>query len=302
MHNIDTKESFWKIPDGLKDAVDAFDKAEESKKRGEIEPESLIEGGDEENIKTEVKGSDSRHTPAGDDHKPPDDPDDGEDSSDYEMVEVTDDEGDAEGSSSKRQRVEDETPAGPQEFNEDDIAFQLAAMEADYEGEDYDEGEDLGQDIDAQPVADTETENAEVFKAMLDEYKINPYSTWDSIIEEGKIVHDDRYTLLPNMRARKEVWGEWSRARITELKEQRLKEEQKNVCPEYILPSPFVNEILINSSRSPSYPIWLSLRFTQPLSSTGPNFVESTRKLPRCRTHTSPTKIGRSTTATTSLA
>ena len=27
---------------------------------------------------------------------------------------------------------------------------------------------------------------------------LSPYSLWDKIIEEGRIVEDDRYTVLPN--------------------------------------------------------------------------------------------------------
>lgn len=149
-------------------------------------------------------------------------------SEEYEEVEVTDDE-DAE-NPSKRQKTEEDIFDQPVEFNEDDIAYQLAAMGHDYgldpgeygggEGEDLEEG--------AEGLALTEEDSSALFKDMLNDHHINPYSPWDKIIEASHIIEDDRYIVLPNMKSRKEVWGEWSRERILRLKEQREKEEKKD--------------------------------------------------------------------------
>lgn len=149
-------------------------------------------------------------------------------SEEYEEVEVTDDE-DAE-NPSKRQKTEEDIFDQPVEFNEDDIAYQLAAMGHDYgldpgeygggEGEDLEEG--------AEGLALTEQDSSALFKDMLNDHHINPYNPWDKIIEASHIIEDDRYIVLPNMKSRKEVWGEWSWERILRLKEQREKEEKKD--------------------------------------------------------------------------
>jgi hypothetical protein len=151
-----------------------------------------------------------------------------EESEEYEEVEVTDEE-DAE-NPSKRQKTGEENPDRPVEFNEDDIAYQLAAMGQDYgldpgeygggEGEDLEEG--------AEGLALTQEDSSALFKDMLNDHHINPYSQWDKVIEASHIVEDDRYIVLPNMKSRKEVWVEWSRERILWLKERREKEETKD--------------------------------------------------------------------------
>ncbi|KAI1326755.1 hypothetical protein F5Y16DRAFT_400065 [Xylariaceae sp. FL0255] len=163
--------------------------------------------------------------------------------SDYEEVEVTDDEreegeGDEnagneagdEDRPSKRQRTEE--PDLPVEFNEDDIAFQLQAMGADYgldQGE-YDDGTDPSTWAEgaegAIPFSDTDAR--ELFKDMLTDHKINPFSPWDKLIEEGRIIDDARYTVLSTMKARKEVWEEWSREGIKRVKEERAKQAKRD--------------------------------------------------------------------------
>ncbi|KAI0201611.1 hypothetical protein F4808DRAFT_106876 [Astrocystis sublimbata] len=163
--------------------------------------------------------------------------------SDYEEVEVTDSEdegqqgGDAEdgdnGESappSKRQRTEDPADDMPVEFNEDDIAFQLQAMGADYglDPGEYDDGNPEDWPEGAEGLPFSEADAKELFKDLLNDFGINPYSPWDKLIEEGRVFDDARYTVLTSMKARKEVWEEWSRERIQVLKEQRAKEEKKD--------------------------------------------------------------------------
>lgn len=150
------------------------------------------------------------------------------DSEEYEEIEVTDDE---EGeNSSKRQKIGDSGIDQQVEFNEDDIAYQLAAM-----GEDYglDAGEyrvDQEEDLEerAEGLALTQEDANALFRDLLDDYYISPYATWEKIIEAGHIVEDERYIVLPNMKSRREVWSAWSRDRIQLLKEHREQEEKQD--------------------------------------------------------------------------
>lgn len=156
--------------------------------------------------------------------------DDGNESSEYEEVEVTDDED--EENPTKRQRTDEDDGAAdePVEFNEDDIAYQLAAMGQEYgldQGE-YDDGhmEDWEEGVEGLALSDEDA--MALFKDLLNDYGINPYSPWEKLVEEGKLVDDTRYTALTSMKARKEAWEEWSREKIRFLREQRAKEEKKD--------------------------------------------------------------------------
>ncbi|KAF3068363.1 Pre-mRNA-splicing factor dre4 [Daldinia childiae] len=163
--------------------------------------------------------------------------------SDYEEVEVTDDEGEEEKTDEavededkdnerppKRQRTEDPTADIPVEFNEDDIAYQLQAMGDEYglDPGEYDDGNPDAWPEGAEGLPLSETDAIELFKDLLNDYGINPYSSWEKLIEEGRIIEDGRYTVLNTMKARKDAWEEWSRERIQILKEQRAKEEKKD--------------------------------------------------------------------------
>ncbi|KAI1171113.1 hypothetical protein F4777DRAFT_566592 [Nemania sp. FL0916] len=159
--------------------------------------------------------------------------------SDYEEVEVTDDEQEAgedddpDGDDvhpSKRQRTEEPIDDMPVEFNEDDIAYQLQAMGEDYglDPGEYDDGNPEDWPEGAEGLPFSEADAKELFKDLLNDFGINPYSSWDKLIEEGRIFDDSRYTALSTMKARKDVWEEWSRDRIQELKIQRAREEKKD--------------------------------------------------------------------------
>lgn len=151
-----------------------------------------------------------------------------EDSDELEEVEVTDDEDDE--NPLKRQKTEEGDVDQPVEFNEDDIAYQLAAMGQDYglDPGEYGEGEGENLEEGAEGLALAEEDSSALFKDMLDDYHIDPYTHWDKIIEAGHIVEDDRYIILSNMKSRKEVWGEWSREQIQRRKEQRERAEKKD--------------------------------------------------------------------------
>ncbi len=158
------------------------------------------------------------------------------DSDSYEEVEVTDDEGDAdqEGAEpSKRPRLtnqedQEAPPSGPVEFNEDDIAWQLAPMEADAQSNysDYDnldpETQEVEDEDEGLPL--TDQDNIALFRSLLDSSTISPYSTFERLIEDTRVVEDPRYIALPTVSARKEAFSAWSKDRIAEL--QALKAEQ----------------------------------------------------------------------------
>ncbi|KAK0617618.1 hypothetical protein B0T14DRAFT_396722, partial [Immersiella caudata] len=210
--------SYWRIPEKLMPAILELDQARIRQKA--IGDTSKQEG--EPGEATASLGPMAKHT--SEKEQPHD-----YDSSEYEEVEVTDDEGDgdgAEGSAPKRQRTEEPGYDQPAEFTEADIAAQLAAMNAEYGSDmDYDNPDDDEYD-DTPPLSDADARA--LFKDLLDDFKINPYSPWEKLIEEGKVIPDPRYTVLPTTRARKEVWEEWSREKITHLKALRATEEKKD--------------------------------------------------------------------------
>lgn len=164
-----------------------------------------------------------------------------ESDSEYEVIEVTDTEGEDEDGEepatsglSKDKHVMDEEPQqddGLVEFGEADIAYQLAAMGEDYGldqgeyGEAYDEEWEEGAE--GLPLS---TEDAShLFRDLLDDYGISPFTPWDKVIadeSEASILNDDRYTVLPNMRSRKETFDAWAKEKAAQLKEQRAAMEK----------------------------------------------------------------------------
>ncbi|KAL8962065.1 MAG: hypothetical protein Q9193_001481 [Seirophora villosa] len=227
VYNPQQNESFWKFPPDVMKAVVEYDRAEREKRKHE-EHKSVDD--DTEDISQQApQASTTAATgplPLNAQERPDDPP---LESDEYEEVEVTDEDED-EDINAKRQKLEDNGSEQPVEFNEDDIAYQLAAMGQDYgldPGEYGDlEGQDLEEGAEGLPLS--EEDASALFQDMLDDHHINPYSPWEKLIEEGHIIADDRYTVLPNMKARKEVWGNWSRDRIQRLKDQREKEEKRD--------------------------------------------------------------------------
>jgi len=144
-----------------------------------------------------------------------------ENDEEYEEVEVTDDEGD-EGNVSKRQRTEEASGDQPPEMGEDDLAWQLAQMEEMEMGQDYDEEYD-----DKEPALSEEDCKA-LFKELLDDTGISPFTPWDKILEDGVLYDDERYKALPNMVARKECFNEWSRDKAQFLKEEKARQSKRD--------------------------------------------------------------------------
>ena len=220
MWNKDTNESFWKFPPDVMLAVVEFDRKErekrERKERGEpsdaeeddamAEIEAELAAAEEEVEVVEVDGEAGM-----------------EDEEEYEEVEVTDDEGEEASNAPKRQRTDG--PSGHQQLDneDDDLAWQLAQMEAmEAEG-----GEEEEYYEDEEPVL-SEEDCKTLFKELLDDKRVSPYTPWDKILEDGVLYDDDRYKALPNMAARKECFNEWSREKMQYLKEEKAKQQKRD--------------------------------------------------------------------------
>lgn len=235
VYNPEKNESFWKIPPDVMKGVNEFEKQKREKR---IRPERS-ETSDAENDEQRVVEAELAAAANGAPTAAPA-PGTGlatnpetnrsaldSDGEEYEEVEVTDHED--EENPSKRQKTE-ENVEQPVEFNEDDIAFQLAAMGQNYGLDPGEYGDGDGEDLEegAEGLALTEEDARALFKDMLSDCAISPYTTWEKVIEAGHIVEDERYTVLPNMKSRKEVWGQWTRDAIQRLKNQQEKEEKKD--------------------------------------------------------------------------
>jgi hypothetical protein len=218
VYNVEKDQSYWRIPEKLKEGILELDQQRIKEKADAAAKEKQKA---EEIVQPQQDAPQNGHE--GD-----------EDSSEYEEVEVTDDED--EENPAKRQRTEDPVPDQPVEFNEDDIAYQLAAMGQEYgldQGE-YDDGEMEEWEEGAEGMGISEEDSIALFKDLLNDSGINPYSPWDKLVEEGRLVDDIRYTALSTMKARKEVWEEWSKEKIKVLRELRAKVEKKDPMIPYL--------------------------------------------------------------------
>ncbi|MCJ1313161.1 hypothetical protein MMC25_006838 [Agyrium rufum] len=229
VHNPEENVSLWRFPPEVMKAVVEYDISEQEKRerheRGEASPSGEKLGSSQ--------GAEGAPTLPKPEVAPPREGEGQNDDSDYEEVEVTDEEDDDAENPTKRSKLlgeEDEGEAGPVEFNEDDIAYQLATMGEDYglDPGEYGNGEEEEWEEGAEGLGLTEDDSQALFFDLLDDHHINPYTPWEKIIEEGRIIDDDRYVALTTMKARKDVFLDWSRDRIEKLKEQRAKEEKKD--------------------------------------------------------------------------
>lgn len=225
VYNPEKNESFWKFPQNVLLATFDMDRNAQDE-RGKKESERL---NTEATVEQNPYTSSSRQKE--NEHQQEED-----NSDSFEEVEVTDDDeadtenlinGKAPSPKQHKDLGRQTEEAGPVEFNEEDIAYHLAQMGQDYgldpgeygdvEEGDFDRGLQLSRE-DAQAL----------FYDLLSDFSINPYTTWEKIIEKGFIIDDDRYVALPNMRARKEAFTSWSTAQIQKLKDKRATEEKKD--------------------------------------------------------------------------
>lgn len=228
--------SYWRIPEKLMPAILELDRARIRDKAGLGEKKEQQDGS--ANSAPDDAAANG-HKAQGDQtaqEEAAEEPQHDYDSSEYEEVEVTDDEGeegeDGDEHATKRQRIGESSEDGdrPVEFSEADIAFQLQAMGQEYglDPGEYDDGHMDEWPEGAAGMELSEEDARGLFKDLLNDYGINPYSPWEKLIEEGKVFDDSRYTVLSTTKARREVWEEWSREKIQELKEQRAKQEKKD--------------------------------------------------------------------------
>ncbi len=234
VYNPDTNESFWKFPKDVIGGVVEYD-IEDRKRKERLETtDTIVAFAEKEESAKVVAGKPvlpASGTASGE--KVDDKHSEGDE---YEEVEVTDDEDVDDESPSKRQKTDhtldhDEQPV---ELGEDDMAYQLAQMGETYQLDpgkyDRDEEGDFGEiwEEGAGDLSRTIEEGNASFHDLLNDYHINPFSTWETIIADGQIVTDDRYTLLPNMKSRKEAFAKWSMAKIEQIKLQRQNQDKKD--------------------------------------------------------------------------
>jgi hypothetical protein len=236
--NPEKNASYWRIPEKIMPGVLELDKARIRRAAGVDEGE-----GDQPQAGKSETGAKPLERPEAPEHG-----DEGDDS-EYEEVEVTDDEAENEGDHPpKRQRTEEpnqrddegeegqedqeaeeeEEDQGPVEFTEDDIAAQLAAMGEEYglDPGDYDDGNMEEWPEGAEGVDFSEEDAILLFKDLLNDLGVSPYSPWEKLLEDGKMIEDSRYTALTTTKARKECHDQWSREKIAALREQRARQEK----------------------------------------------------------------------------
>lgn len=280
VHNTQTRESFWRIPKGVMPGVIEFERWEKDQKekaenvkwaeqqlqemRDKSKAEKVNEKADEEGRSRRRRSEslqredeeafmaelaaqaqrdeeqDAKEAVKATQQIQPIPGADLESDSEYEVVEVTDSEG--EGEDEEKDEETSERPAeqgqeqppdeaqqedeGPVEFGEDDIAWQLAAMGEEYglDPEEYGDGYDEQWEEGAEGLPLSEEDASNLFRDLLDDYGISPFTPWDNIISdesEASILNDQRYTILPNMRARKDVFDSWAKDKAARLKEER---------------------------------------------------------------------------------
>ncbi len=221
MHNPQTNESFWKFPPHVRRAVIELDGLERETQGQTHKSES----GKASNATSavpfttvetkEVSLQEERHSASDDEYSEAE-----ENSSGME-------DGITSPHSPRRDDAADRGQ-GVIEFNEDDIAYQLAAMGQNYgSAADTSLSGDVGLEArDSEGIPFTEEDANAIFHDLLDDFHISPFSTWDAVVADGRVIEDDRYTVLPNTKRRKEVFADWSRARIQELKATRERTER----------------------------------------------------------------------------
>ena len=227
VYNPETNESFWKFPPEVLEGVIEYDRKErEKRERRELGEESEEREVQEPEHVPEQK-EDEQAEPVATEDK-------GEESDEYEEVEVTDDED--QDHPSKRTKTEEGEDDQPVEFTEEDIEYQLAAMGEEYGLDPGEYGEPGEEDWEegAEGLPLTDEDATALFRDLLDDFNINPYTTWEWVVEEGRIVNDSRYTALSNMKSRREVWSNWSRDRIQDLKERKDKQEKQDPRIRYL--------------------------------------------------------------------
>lgn len=150
-----------------------------------------------------------------------------------EEVEVTDDEDElGEENRAKRLRMEEphELDSSQQEFQDDDMEYQLAQLgdlQPDQEMDNYGQEEDEKEGSDQNEDLEIAEQDAKVaFKELLDEYRINPFTTWENVVDEGRILEDYRYSLVHIAKTRKDLFVGWSVDKIHTIRMEKEKQAE----------------------------------------------------------------------------
>ncbi|KAJ5090059.1 hypothetical protein N7532_008743 [Penicillium argentinense] len=236
VHNLETNESFWKFPQEVLKGVVEYDRLEREKKERKEQGEETEEPQTATAPEKTTPGPGKPSEVPAQNSTAPEPVEAAEDHDEYEEVEVTDSEDEEEGQPVKRARTESKAPENePVEFTEEDMAYQLEAMGEEY-GLDPEEYGEPGDDWDegAQGLELTDADAEALFRDLLDDYNINPFATWENIIEEGRIIEDSRYTAPGNMKSRREIFSRWSSDRIKDVREQKAKQERQDPRIKYL--------------------------------------------------------------------
>ncbi|KAG1770099.1 Hsp90 protein-domain-containing protein [Suillus occidentalis] len=234
------KQSVWTVPEEIKDAVEAFERAEEHEdtqkqqqevKEKEVEKLEFEEEQELKRIKTEMQGLVKRKA---------------EEPQPLDEVVI-----------SKKARVEeDDEGEGEEEEDDDDdeseeeewqreAAAQLAA-EAEEEKKRLEEEARFiqeAEDLEAKKMHENERsqlnmpdrvdlsveEAKALFKTLLREKDISPLHPWDTSLP--LFISDPRYVLLPSVSARRDAFDEYCRDRARELRQQNVKKEKAEANP-----------------------------------------------------------------------
>jgi hypothetical protein len=239
VHNTETKQSLWTFPQDVMMAVIEMDRLEWEAKRN-VDDRKQDDAGLREGISDRASGDAARQPDLIPSRSIQEEAPDHHDSDSYEEVEVTDDEAGLEGDEqepAKRPRLsddQDEPPADrPVEFDEDDIAWQLAEMEGEAMFDDYDDqAHDHGEIDDDEGLPMTESDNIALFRALLDDSGISPFSTFEKLIEDDRVIEDPRYVALHTVSARKEAFSDWSKDRIAESQALKQQNSKQSKAPE----------------------------------------------------------------------
>ncbi|KDQ64486.1 hypothetical protein JAAARDRAFT_117992 [Jaapia argillacea MUCL 33604] len=225
------KESFWTVPDEIKEAVETLELAEEEAKEREAKEkeEQLKHAAEQEalkeiqRIKAEVGDVGKRKA---------------EEAIPVDEVVIT-----------KKARVEDvEEDEDDGESEEEDwqreAAAQLAAEAEEEKKRQEEEAKKRKEEAEAEEKrlkqmsaqlklpdrVDLSIEEAKaLFKTLLREKDINPLTPWDTALPI--FISDPRYVLLPSVSARREAFDEYCRDRARELRQSQVKKEKEIADP-----------------------------------------------------------------------
>ncbi|KAI5807942.1 hypothetical protein DFH27DRAFT_288753 [Peziza echinospora] len=257
VHNVETKESLWKAPEELRDALDKFkamsveDKEafqkewnenrqrEKARAKGkavetkiEETPQAAAGGAGEAVAEGEMEGNEDEYE---EEYEEYEEYEDGEgDEYEYEDEETplrttrkrsasaaAASDTDPSDPSTKRHKHTPPPPhpypSGPVEFTEDDIAWQLESLADEY---------GLTTE-DLEPTDLPPADAVHIFTEMLDALAPNPYHTFDHILPS--LLPDPRYTVLATTKLRQQVFSSWAKARIAHLNE--IKSQQPKLDP-----------------------------------------------------------------------